>query len=158
MRKLLSKRFEVYLIDKYNTSYIDNKTEEKGDKLEIKKENRKLHAVLTFKRAGNMECINRDYNSVQNMEKIVNELLNTVDKRRPEIYCRKNNGQMTKGPLSGNIGEEKKPKNIKQVKKSKNVKPKNETKKEIIIKSKKVKQKSSTTQLKNEIDFSCNDI
>jgi hypothetical protein len=97
--KLLSKRFEVYLIDEYNTSklyHLDEKIEseklkvkmfypnDKGKKVIYKKE---LHSVLTFKLDNKrMNCINRDYNSVLNMKKIVSHLLEY--KVRPEAFRR----------------------------------------------------------------------
>ena len=99
MLKLLAKRFKVYLIDEYNTSKlcnsnsaiesenlkIDVKYEDKnGIKISYKKE---IHAVLTFKTEHmKMNCINRDYNSVKNMEIIVNHLLKY--KERPEKFRR----------------------------------------------------------------------
>ena len=62
--------------------------------MEIKNNNalhskKKLHSVLTFKMGNNKECINRDYNSVRNMLKIVKNLIE--HKKRPEKYNREKN-------------------------------------------------------------------
>ena len=76
MKKLLSTRFKVYLIDEYNTSKLHNKNTTEGDNL-IKKNIyknkktgqetevvKKIHSILTFKMSDKRrECINRDYNA-----------------------------------------------------------------------------------------------
>jgi hypothetical protein len=97
MKKLLSKRFEVYLIDEYNTSKYYHKTQETGENLKIKIKYNKdgidkiyakpIHSILTFKTGPKgSECINRDYNACLNMEKIVDSLMKT--KKRPKTYKR----------------------------------------------------------------------
>jgi hypothetical protein len=98
MKKLLSIRFKVYLIDEYNTSKLYHKTEEKGENLKIKIKykkdgmekiyNKPIHSILTFKTGlKESECINRDYNACLNMEKIVDCLMET--RKRPIKYTRK---------------------------------------------------------------------
>jgi hypothetical protein len=95
VKKLLERRFEVYLINEYNTSKLYHKTEEEGKNLTIKKEitikeekkvvQQKIHAILTFKMSEKRsECINRDYNATLNMIKIVEYLIRY--KTRPEKY------------------------------------------------------------------------
>jgi len=98
IKKLLSKRFLVFLIDEFHTSKLYNKSETEGEnvKINIKYEDidgkiqmgtRKLHSVLMFESSnGNRECINRDYNATLNMMKIVKSLLFT--KKRPIKYTR----------------------------------------------------------------------
>ena len=97
MKKLLSKRFEVYLIDEYKTSKIHNKSEKEGKKLKIKieyekgnkkyKYTKEIHSVLTFQLGDKEnECINRDYNACLNMFKIIDNIFKTS--KRPEKYCR----------------------------------------------------------------------
>lgn len=111
IREFLSRRFKVYLIDEYRTSCLYHKTGETGKKLKIKEDNREIHAVLTFKMLNNKDCINRDYNSVSNMDKITEELMKT--KERPEKYRRTNKAlpilrQPVMSLLSDHIGEEEK--------------------------------------------------
>jgi hypothetical protein len=88
MVKLLSKKFKVFLIDEYRTSKLYHKNDSEGTNLivQTKKGEKKLHSVLTFKMGNNNECINRDYNSVLNMEKIVKSLIETI--KRPIKYSR----------------------------------------------------------------------
>ena len=76
MKKLLLKRFEVYLIDEFNTSKLHYVSEEKCEKIKIrithksgKIESRELHSVLTFKMSNRKVCINRDYNACLNIMK-----------------------------------------------------------------------------------------
>jgi hypothetical protein len=95
----------VYLIDEYNTSKLGWISEKEGEhmKVDIKFEKggkaykfqKELHSVLRFK-IGKKEnecvnketgCINRDYNAVRNMRKIVEELVKTG--KRPIIFQRK---------------------------------------------------------------------
>lgn len=97
MKRLLSKRFEVYLIDEFNTSKINYKTHEEQEHLklcvEVKQDNKivkkvkEIYSVLTYqmdnKRIG---CINRDYNAVLNMMRIVKSYVN--GKERPEDLTR----------------------------------------------------------------------
>ena len=110
LRRKLAERFNVYSIDEYLTSKIHYKYKIKCKNLKIKQnqENidnttqsknflKKLHAVLTYKIANTevackpleMGCINRDKNSVLNMETIVTELLKSGT--RPTIFSRQTN-------------------------------------------------------------------
>jgi hypothetical protein len=109
IKRKLAERFEVYNLNEYNTSkihykthvictnkYVDMKVAKKDspDQYEIKKV--KLHSVLSYKferqEWGVMKtksgCINRDLNSILNMEYIVNELIQTG--KRPPIFSRPN--------------------------------------------------------------------
>jgi hypothetical protein len=109
MKRLLSKRFKVFLIDEYKTSMIYHKTDEQiyeskdenkikftfktKDKKEIKKT---IHAILTFKMSNKRsECINRDYNATLNMLAIVKHLLET--KKRPKCFIYEKPLQPVKG-------------------------------------------------------------
>ena len=107
LKRKLKENFRVYNIDEYNTSCINNKTEEKMENLKVndwyikkmKKDvnismflnkKRELHSVLTFKMENNRKgCINRYKNACLNMRKIFNYYIETG--KRPEIYSRKNN-------------------------------------------------------------------
>ena len=97
LKRLLSKRFKVFLIDEFRTSILHHETENKCENLirEIKYEKdekehvykKKEHSVLTFKKSKQeLGCINRDYNACLNMYKIVKGLIET--KKRPERYDR----------------------------------------------------------------------
>lgn len=90
MRRIVRKAGIVFLIDEYRTSMYREDTDKKLNNLQIEFNNRwrKLHSVLTYQ-MGNRRigCINRDLNSVQNMQSIVESLLET--KKRPEIFTRK---------------------------------------------------------------------
>jgi hypothetical protein len=68
MKKLLSKRFKVYLIDEYCTSKLYHRNCSEGENMKVtkkiepkilseKKVNYELHSVLTFKMSNNIECI-----------------------------------------------------------------------------------------------------
>lgn len=98
MKKLLSKRFKVYLLDEFNTSKICWKTKIEGNKLKVTnkyiengkeiKSEKEIHSLLTFK-MGNKEegIINRDLNATKNMYEIVKNLVKTG--KRPEEFSRK---------------------------------------------------------------------
>jgi hypothetical protein len=86
----VKEKFIVYNLDEFRTSCLNHKTEELCDNIYLpdkKKKLRKIHAVLTFqmenKRYG---CINRDWNSVKNMKKIVDYWF--INKERPMKYRR----------------------------------------------------------------------
>ena len=70
---------KLYNLDEFRTSKLNYKTEEINDNLylpDVKGKMRKLHSVLTYKMEnGQMGCINRDENAVNNMIKIVNHYL-----------------------------------------------------------------------------------
>ena len=94
MKKLLEKRFKVYLIDEYNTSSLSWQTKEKTEnakiKITIKKGGeeetliKKLYAVLSSKMSKSTGLINRDYNALQNMNEIIKSLI--YNKKRPECF------------------------------------------------------------------------
>ena len=98
MKKLLSKRYEVYLIDEFRTSKLHHKTEHEMCNMKInntyklddnsyKTNSKKIHSILTFTtRKQELGCINRDYNACLNMKKITSEIIN--GKGRPLAYCR----------------------------------------------------------------------
>jgi hypothetical protein len=96
MKKLLSKRFKVWLVDEYRTSMLNHITEEKMENLKKKiryekdgKEKtytKKIHSILTFQMGRGRGCINRDYNACRNMYKIVEKLLS--GEGRPINFCR----------------------------------------------------------------------
>jgi len=96
LKKLLSKRFMVYLIDEYKTSKLYHKTELEGTNFKkeytIKESTFKkpIHSVLTFpsNTSGDKqtECINRDNNASRNMMKIIKQLI--IYGMRPEKYSR----------------------------------------------------------------------
>ena len=86
IKRLLKKRFEVYLIDEYNTSQIHHKTGEKmkhhkimmsyqkdGKEIKYSKE---MYSILTFKTSNGNGCINRDINAVKNMLRIIEGEIN----------------------------------------------------------------------------------
>ena len=112
LTRMLSKRFELYLIDEYKTSQLHYETEEKTGNLWVKEikiskkkkkkrkkkkkkkdklkpllEGVKIHSVLSYqtksKRKG---FINRDNNATRNMVKIVKHIFEF--KERPKIFTR----------------------------------------------------------------------
>lgn len=101
MKRLLKRKFEVYLVDEYKTSKINSQTGEemKHAKVEVKYKKdgeeityeKKLYPVLTFTTSQQtMGYINRDYNATRNIRKIVrSEILDGI---RPEEYQRKKSG------------------------------------------------------------------
>lgn len=107
LKRKLAEYFNVYLIDEYNTSIIHYKYHIKCDNLKVPNpiipnevsvtpqfNYKSLHSVLTFKivteemgcKIINGGCINRDKNSVRNMETILVELLKYG--KRPSIFSR----------------------------------------------------------------------
>ena len=101
IKRKLSERFEVYLIDEYMTSKVHHRSNCLGENVKVfnkdKTERKKLHAVLSFKIDNNgsannnsnqlSSCINRDKNSVLNMERIIKELIEK--RKKPSIFNRK---------------------------------------------------------------------
>ncbi len=79
LKKILGKQMKLYNLDEFRTSKLNYKTEEISDNLylpDVKGKMRKLHSVLTYKMEnGQIGCINRDENAVNNMIKIVNHYL-----------------------------------------------------------------------------------
>jgi len=103
LKRKLKEHFTVYHINEYNTSSIHYKTNEKCNNMsipvKIKDENstekivlKQLYAVLTSKivseefagKNTSFSCINRDKNSVLNMDKIFRSLLS--GKGRPSLF------------------------------------------------------------------------
>lgn len=93
LKNKLSEHFEVYLIDEYNTSKINYKTEEENKNLELGITNNKtnekmvktMHSIFTYKMSKNSKsigCLNRDKNSVNNMKKITISILENI--KRPD--------------------------------------------------------------------------
>ena len=98
MKKLLEKRFKVYLINEYNTSKLGWKMKEKNENIKIKQEYeingvlyktvKEIHSVFTSKMCQKSHgLINRDYNALLNMKKITKSLLET--KKRPIEFIHK---------------------------------------------------------------------
>ena len=106
LKRKLKEHFKVYDIDEYRTSCIHYKTNVNCDHMSVKinssedsvnqtKVSKQLHAVLTYKIVneevagkGTLSgCINRDKNSVLNMERIFRNLLS--NKSRPALFDRK---------------------------------------------------------------------
>ena len=99
MKKLLAKRFEVLLINEFNTSKLYWKTEEETKNLKISKTfkktygtvctiEREIHSLLTFQMSKlKLGIINRDYNATKNMYKIVGSIIRTG--KRPENFIHK---------------------------------------------------------------------
>ena len=98
MKKIMAKRFEVYLIDEYNTSRLHHKTSKEGKNMKkttkyeengkIYEHVKSIHSIFTFKTSKEYKvCINRDYNACLNMEKITRSVLLTT--KRPKEYERK---------------------------------------------------------------------
>ena len=101
LKRKLKERFKVYTINEYLTSKMHYKHDVKCDNINVNSSKIvngipetsriKLHAVLTYKKVNTMNgckskcvsgCINRDKNSVMNMERLVNHIINT-GKRLP---------------------------------------------------------------------------
>jgi len=98
MKKLLSKKFKVYLLDEFNTSKLCWKTKKEGNKLKITntyekngkkyESKREIHSLLTFKMSKKEEgIINRDLNATKNMYAIVKSLVKTG--KRQDHFSRK---------------------------------------------------------------------
>lgn len=90
LKRKIASKFKVYNIDEYCTSCLSYKTEKYCDNIILpdKKGNlRKIHSILTYqmknKRIG---CINRDFNSVNNMKKLTEYYLK--NQTRPLRYRR----------------------------------------------------------------------
>lgn len=105
LKRKLKDHFEVYDIDEYRTSFIHYKTNANCNKMSVNINSsnsndqtnvlKQLHAVLTYKIVNEevagknilSGCINRDKNSVLNMERIFRNLLSV--KSRPALFSRK---------------------------------------------------------------------
>jgi hypothetical protein len=110
LKRLIGKQMKLYNLDEFRTSKLNHKTEDICENLYLPDANgviRKLHSVLTYKMEnGQIGCINRDENAVNNMIKIVNYYLDK--KERPLKY--KRNYDLEKGEIIKEIKE------VKQVK------------------------------------------
>ena len=102
MKKMLSKRFKVYLLDEFKTSKLCWKTKTEGYKLKVTdkyikdgkeiKSEREIHSLLTLKMSNKEEgIINRDLNATKNMYEIVESLVKTG--KRPTEFSRKKEDQ-----------------------------------------------------------------
>ena len=84
LKRLIGKQMKVYNLDEFRTSKLNYKTEEVCENLYLPDANeiiRKLHSVLTYKMEnGQIGCINRDENAVNNMIKIVNHYLDKKER------------------------------------------------------------------------------
>ena len=84
LKRLIGKQMKVYNLDEFRTSKLNHKTEEVCKNLYSPDANgviRKLHSVLTYKMEnGQIGCINRDENAVNNMIKIVNHYLDKKER------------------------------------------------------------------------------
>jgi hypothetical protein len=89
LKRKLHTRFKMYNIDEFNTSKLHYRTREELENIQLPDKNGKLHkihSVLTYKMNNRRSCINRDYNSTNNMKVITNACLNGFP--RPELYRR----------------------------------------------------------------------
>jgi hypothetical protein len=84
LKRLIGKQIKLYNLDEFRTSKLNHKTEEVCENLYLPDANeviRKLHSVLTYKMEnGQIGCINRDENAVNNMIKIVNHYLDKKER------------------------------------------------------------------------------
>jgi hypothetical protein len=91
LKNKLAEYMTVYNIDEYRTSCLHHINEERCGNLYLPDSDgvmRKQHSILTCKMPNNrMAHINRDYNAVCNMVKIVQSFL--TDRTRPLRYCRR---------------------------------------------------------------------
>jgi len=90
LKRKLGEYFTIYSVDEFRTSLLNFQTETKCENIYLpdkKGELRKIHSVLTFKTENQrLGCINRDENSVRNIQKITNYFLKNKD--RPEKFKR----------------------------------------------------------------------
>jgi len=89
-KRKVNERFELYNLDEFRTSRINNKTNPLFENLYIpdkKNTLRKIHSVLTYQMENKRNsCINRDWNSVKNMKNIVDYWF--IHKERPLKFRR----------------------------------------------------------------------
>lgn len=90
LKRKIKERFGIYNLDEFRTSCINHKTNTLCENLYLpdkKNIQRKLHSVLTYQMENKRtECINRDWNSVNNMKNIVDYWF--IHKERPEKFRR----------------------------------------------------------------------
>lgn len=170
LKRKLAERFEVYTIDEYNTSKIHNEYLIECDNLYVKVEQsnelsknsndkplnknkyylKKIHSVLTYKLVTSvigcnqieMGCLNRDKNSVLNMESIMKSLLESG--KRPNIFDRSYNQLIRKVKLIDAKGTNRGKQGT-----NKSVKTKNVDNKNVKIENDKIKKKSDNQKRKN---------
>ena len=113
-KRLMANHFKVNIIDEYNTSKLNFKTFEKNKNLEVnclknsKHEKISLYSVFTYKMSnGRYGCINRDLNSVYNMQTIVHSLIKT--NKRPKEFIQKKQCKLISNPENRNEKSEKLP-------------------------------------------------
>ena len=104
LKRLLKKRFEVYLLDEFGTSKKSYKTGEDMEHHKIIKTYvkdgkeikyiKEMYSILKFKTSNGYGCINRDMNAVQNMIKIIKGEIEGSG--RPEYLQRKHKELKTK--------------------------------------------------------------
>jgi len=112
LKNRFKKHFKTYLIDEFCTSKLNYKTEEENKKLKLKIKThtsikiKEFHSILTYKlRKSNekgipiLECIDRDKNSVNNMKKIFQSLLDTGKRPKNYTYTEPKKPAETKEPL-----------------------------------------------------------
>ena len=90
LKRKISERFKIYNLDEFRTSCINNETKTLCENLYLpdkKNQSRKIHSILTCQMENQrLGCINRDWNSVQNMKNIVDYWFK--HKERPQIFKR----------------------------------------------------------------------
>jgi len=89
LKRKIAKRFQIYSIDEFRTSCINNKTEERCGNMYLRDKMgvlRKKHAILSYTNENREGYVNRDRNSVLSMRKIVKTQLKTGV--RPVAYQR----------------------------------------------------------------------
>jgi len=90
IKRKLHERFTIYNLDEFRTSCLNHKTEEYCSNMYItdnQNNSKKIHTVLTYKMENNRYgCVHRDKNSVNNMKKIVGNILKNGE--RPLKYQR----------------------------------------------------------------------
>jgi hypothetical protein len=103
LKRKLKERFDVYNIDEFRTSCINYKTEELCNNLKLfyNSSIRKMHSILTYKMENSrLGCINRDINGCNNIKKLFNCYLTSVE--IPQVYSRKY--KLVKKSLTTEIG------------------------------------------------------
>lgn len=105
LKRKLKEHFNVYNIDEFRTSCLNNKTENLSENLYLpdkKGIQRKLHSVLTFKMENKrIGCINRDINAVKNIKKLADYWF--VSKSRPKRFSRNYKLENDCNPVKDNV-------------------------------------------------------
>ena len=115
IKRKLAERFTIYSIDEYLTSKLHYKYEMECQNMKVKLQTEEksvsLHSVLSYKiekrvmgrKVIEMGCINRDFNSVLNMESILVDLLFTCNK--PKRFDRTSNRKSNSEELTGKLSD-----------------------------------------------------